>query len=227
MRHERLTVAIAAAALLAVAPAVAQASYKYTATIRFAGTFSQDEVSAGVVIGHVQSRSRFSVRDSRLVITVKDGAVALFPSGHTAASLAVTQSGFRPACEALRQRFTDRLTKRPTRAWITLRRKGARATLGFGWFGESVDRRFATATELYCVEPAATERGGGNGDEAGAAAMLTRFGISLRVPLSSLMSGRSVTRRFTVHRVENEVIGGDGVRARLDGVYTVVLARTG
>jgi hypothetical protein len=227
MRYVRTSLPVLVAASLLAAPTAAQASYKYTATIRFAGTYSQDEFAGGVVIGHVKSKSRFSVRDARLVITVKNGAIALFPSGHTDANLAVTQSGYRPACEALRQPFTDRLAKRPTRAWITLRRKGSRATIGFGWFGESVDRRFARAVELYCVEPAGTERGGGNADEAGSAGMVTRFGVDLRVPLSSLMRGRSVTRRVAVHRTENDVVGGDGVRARLDGTYTIVLARTG
>ena len=54
---------------------------------------------------------------------------------------------------------------------MTLKRHGSRASLGFGWGGESIDRRYASAVEGDCTEPAETERAGGNADEAGASAM--------------------------------------------------------
>ena len=63
----------AALALLLVLPAAAEASYKYTATIRFAGTYTSDEIDEGVVIGHVRSATKFTVQDRRLVVTVKNG----------------------------------------------------------------------------------------------------------------------------------------------------------
>ena len=216
-----------ALALLLVLPAAAEASYKYTTTIRFAGTYTSDELDADVVVGHVESATRFTVRDARLVITVKNGAIALFPSGHTTARLTTAQSGFRIACDAARQTFTDRIAKRPGRGWVTLNRRGARASLGFGWAGESVDRRYAGVVEGDCTEPAETEAAGGNGDEAGVAAMLQRFGVSLRVPLSSLMRGRTISRKIVVHKVESDVLDGTGARSRLDGSYRIVLARVG
>ena len=216
-----------ALALLLVLPAAAEASYKYTATIRFAGTYTSDEIDEGVVIGHVKSATKFTVQDRRLTVTVKNGAIALFPSGNTTARLATTQSGFQIACDTARQTFTDRLAKRPGRAWLTLRRKGTRASVGFGWMGGSVDRRYTGATEGDCTEPASVDAGGGTDDVAGATAMLTRFGVTLRVPLSALMRGRSISRKITVHKVSSDVVEGAGIRSRLDGSYRIVLSRIG
>jgi hypothetical protein len=216
-----------ALALLLVVPAVAQASYKYAATIRFAGTYTSDEYDQGVAIAHVKSRTTFTVRDRRIVVTVKNGSIALFPSGHTGARLTTSQAGYQPACDTARQTYTDRLAHRPTRAWITLSRRGARATLGFGWMGASVDRHFARAVEGDCEEPDDISAGGGDDDVAGSAAMLTRFGIALKVPLSSLMGGRSISRKIVVHKVESDVHGGTGARSRLDGSYRITLARVG
>jgi hypothetical protein len=119
------------------------------------------------------------------------------------------------------------MAKRPGRGWVTLNRRGARASLGFGWGGESIDRRYAGVVEGDCTEPAETEAAGGNGDVAGSAAMLQRFGVSLRVPLSSLMRGRSISRKVTVHKVESDLLDGTGARSRLDGSYRIVLARVG
>src|SRR4051795_9432704 len=206
-----------ALALPLVLPAVAEASYKYTTTIRFSGTYTSDEYDAGVVVSHVQSKTTFMVRDARLVITVKNGAIALFPSGHTTARLATTQSGFRVMCDTAQQTFTDRIAHRPGRGWVTLKRRGSRASLGFGWSGESVDRHYLGVTQGDCSEPAEIEQAGGNEDEAGAAGMATRFGVSLRVPLSSLMRGRSVARRLVVHKLQSDVLDGTGTRSRLDG----------
>jgi hypothetical protein len=217
----------AALALLLVLPAAAEASYKYTATIRFAGTYTSDEIDEGVVIGHVKSTTKFTVQDRRLVVTVKNGAIALFPSGNTTARLSTTQSGFQIACDTARKTFTDRLAKRPGRAWLTLRRKGTRASVGFGWMGGTVDRRYTGATEGDCTEPAEVDAGGGTDDVAGAAAMLTRFGVTLRVPLAALMHGRSISRKVTVHKVQSDVIEGAGARSRLDGSYRIVLSRIG
>ncbi len=216
-----------ALALLLVIPAAAEASYKYKATIRFAGTYTSDEIDEGVVIGHVRSATTFTVQDRRLVVTARNGAIALFPSGNTTARLSTSQSGYEAACDTVRQTFTDRLAKRPGRAWVTLRRRGSRATLGFGWMGGSVDRRYAGAAEGECSEPAVVDAGGGTDDIAGSAAMLARFGVTLRVPLSALMHGRSISRKVTVHRVENEVVEGAGTRSRLDGSYRIVLSRIG
>jgi hypothetical protein len=213
--------------LLLVLPAVAEASFKYRTEIRFSGTYTQDDIDGGTVIGHVQSATTFTVRDARLVVTTKAGAIALYPSGHTTARLATKQSGFRIACDASRQAFTDRIAHRPGRGWVTLKRKGSRATLGFGWSGESVDRTYARVVEGDCEEPAGVDEGAGNDDEAGAAGMAERFGIRLRVPLSSLMKGRSISRKITVHKVDSDVADGFGVRARLDGSYRVVLSRVG
>jgi hypothetical protein len=216
-----------ALAMLLVVPAAAQASYKYTTTIRFSGTYSSDEYDAGVVVSHVQSKTTFTVRDRRLVITVKRGAIALYPSGHTSARLSTTQSGFRIMCDAAKQTFTDHIAHRPGRGWVTLKRRGARASLGFGWSGESVDRHYIGVTEGDCSEPAETEQAGGNDDEAGAAAMASRFHVSLKVPLSSLMRGRSVSRKITVHRVESDLLDGVGTKSRLDGSYRIILSRIG
>ena len=57
--------------------------------------------------------------------------------------------------------------------------------------------------------------------------MAQRFGVALKVPLSSLMAGRSISRRVTVHKVESDLLGGTGVKSRLDGSYRIVLARVG
>lgn len=217
----------AALALLLVLPVAADASYKYTATIRFAGTYTSDEIDEGIVIGHVRSATRFTVQDRRLVVTVKGGAIALFPSGRTTARLATTQSGFQIACDTARQTFTDRLAEKPGRAWLTLQRKGSRAAVGFGWMGGSVDRRYSGATEGDCSEPAGVDAGGGTDDLAGATAMLTRFGVALRVPLAALLHGRSISRTITVHRASSDVIEGAGTRSRLDGRYRIVLSRIG
>lgn len=217
----------AALGLLLVLPAAAEASYKYTTTVRFTGTYTQDEYDGGVVVSHTQSKTTFSVRDSRLVITVKNGAIALYPSGRTTARLSTTQSGFRLACDTAKQTFTDRVAKRPSKGWISLKRKGSRATIGFGWIGASVDRRYAAATEGDCTGPAESERAGGNDDVAGSTGMAARFGVTLKVPVGSLMAGRSLNRKFTVHRVENDVVEGTGVKARLDGSYRLVLSRIG
>lgn len=214
-------------ALLLALPAAAEASYKYATTIRFSGTYTSDEFDQGVLISHVQSRTTFSVRDRRLVVTVKNGAIALFPSGYTGARLTTSQAGFQLACDTARQTYTDRLAHRPTRAWITLRRRGSRATLGFGWMGASVDRHFARAVEGECEEPDDISEGGGDDDVAGSAAMLTRFGIALRVPLSSLMRGRSISRKIVVHKVQSDVDQGAGARSRLDGSYRITLSRVG
>jgi hypothetical protein len=216
-----------ALAMLLVVPAAAQASYKYTTTIRFSGTYSSDEYDGGVVVSHVQSKTTFTVRDRRLVITVKRGAIALYPSGHTSARLSTTQSGFRIMCDAAKQTFTDHIAHRPGRGWVTLKRRGSRASLGFGWSGESVDRHYIGVTEGDCSEPAETEQAGGNDDEAGAAAMASRFHVSLKVPLSSLMRGRSVSRKITVHRVESDLLDGVGTKSRLDGSYRIILSRIG
>jgi len=213
--------------MLLVVPAAAQASYKYTTTIRFSGTYSSDEYDGGVVVSHVQSKTTFTVRDRRLVITVKRGAIALYPSGHTSARLSTTQSGFRIMCDAAKQTFTDHIAHRPGRGWVTLKRRGSRASLGFGWSGESVDRHYIGVTEGDCSEPAETEQAGGNDDEAGAAAMASRFHVSLKVPLSSLMRGRSVSRKITVHRVESDLLDGVGTKSRLDGSYRIILSRIG
>jgi hypothetical protein len=217
----------AALVLLLVLPAAAEASYKYTATIRFAGTYTSDEIDEGVVIGHVRAATRFTVRDRRLVVTVKNGAIALFPSGNTTARLSTTQSGFQIACDTAHRAFTDRLAKKPGRAWLTLRRKGTRAAVGFGWMGGSVDRSYAGAAEGECTEPAEVDAGGGTDDLAGSAAMLSRFGVTLRVPLSTLMRGRSISRKITVHKASSDVVEGAGTRSRLDGSYRIVLARIG
>ncbi len=217
----------AALALLLVLPTVAEASYKYSATIRFAGTYSSDEIDAGVVIGRVRSATKFTVRDRRLVVTVKNGAIALFPSGKTTARLSTTQSGYQIACDTAQQAFTDRLARQPGRAWVTLKRRGTRATLGFGWMGGSVDRRFTGVVEGECSEPAGVDAGGGTDDLAGVAAMLNRFGVTLRVPLSALMHGRSVSRKVTVHKAETDVQEGAGTRSRLDGSYRIILSRIG
>src|SRR4051812_47672055 len=99
----------AALALLLVLPAAAEASYKYAATIRFAGTYTSDEIDEGVVIGQVRAVTRFTVRDRRLVVTVKNGAIALFPSGNTSARVSTAQSGFQIACDTARRTFTDRI----------------------------------------------------------------------------------------------------------------------
>jgi hypothetical protein len=216
-----------ALALLLVLPAAAEASYKYTATIRFVGTYSSNEYDAGVVVGHTQSSTKFTLRDPRLVVTAKAGAIAMISSGYTRARLSTVQSGFRIACDTAQQAFTDRVAKRPGRGWVTLKRRGSRASLGFGWGGESIDRRYVSAVEGDCTEPAETERAGGNADEAGASAMAQRFGVALRVPLSSLMGGRSVSRKLTVHKVQSDMLDGTGVRSRLDGTYRIVLARIG
>jgi len=216
-----------ALAMLLVVPAAAQASYKYTTTIRFSGTYSSDEYDGGVVVSHVQSKTTFTVRDRRLVITVKRGAIALYPSGHTSARLSTTQSGFRIMCDAAKQTFTDHIAHRPGRGWVTLKRRGSRASLGFGWSGESVDRHYIGVTEGDCSEPAETEQAGGNDDEAGAAAMASRFHVSLKVPLSSLMRGRSVSRKITVHKVESDLLDGVGTKSRLDGSYRIILSRIG
>jgi hypothetical protein len=216
-----------ALALLLVVPAAAQASYKYTTTIRFSGTYTSDEYDAGVVVSHVQSKTTFTVRDPKLVITVKAGAIALYPSGHTTARLSTTQSGFRVMCDAARQTFTDRVSHRPTHGWVTLKRRGSRASLGFGWFGDSVDRHYVGVTEGDCSEPTETEDAGGNDDEAGAAGMAARFGVSLKVPLSSLMRGRSVARRLVVHKGQSDVLDGTGTKSRLDGTYRIILSRAG
>jgi hypothetical protein len=216
-----------ALAMLLVVPAAAQASYKYTTTIRFSGTYSSDEYDGGVVVSHVQSKTTFTVRDRRLVITVKRGAIALFPSGHTSARLSTTQSGFRIMCDTAKQTFTDHIAHRPGRGWVTLKRRGSRASLGFGWSGESVDRHYIGVTEGDCSEPAEMEQAGGNDDEAGAAAMASRFHVSLKVPLSSLMRGRSVSRKITVHRVESDLLDGVGTKSRLDGSYRIILSRIG
>lgn len=216
-----------ALALLLVLPAVAEASYKYTATIRFAGTYASDEIDGGVVIGHVRAATKFTVQDRRLVVTVQKGSIALFPSGHTTARLSTAQNGFQIACDTTRRTFTDRLARRPGRAWLTLRRKGSRAAVGFGWMGGRVDRRLASATEGECTEPAEVDAGGGTDDLAGSAAMLTRFGVTLRVPLSALMRGRSISRKITVHKASSDVVEGAGTRSRLDGSYRIVLARIG
>ena len=178
-------------------------------------------------MSHVQSKTTFTVRDQRLVITVKRGAIALYPSGHTSARLSTTQSGFRIMCDNARQTFTDHLGHRPGRGWVTLKRRGSRASLGFGWSGESVNRHYIGVTEGDCSEPAETEAAGGNDDEAGAAAMATRFGVSLKVPLSSLMRGRSVVRRLVVHKVQSDLLDGTGTKSRLDGTYRIILSRIG
>lgn len=216
-----------ALALLLAGPAAAQASYKYTTAIRFSGTYTSDEYDAGTVVSHVRSKTTFTVRDQRLVITVKRGAIALYPSGHTSARLSTSQSGFRIMCDSASQAFTDHIAHRPGRGWVTLKRRGARASLGFGWSGESIDRHYLGVTQGDCSEPAEIEQAGGNEDEAGAADMATRFGISLRVPLSSLMRGRSVARRLVVHKLQSDVLDGTGTRSRLDGSYRIILSRVG
>ena len=216
-----------ALALLLVLPVAAEASYKYSVTIRFAGTYTSDEYDAGVVIGHVRSTTKFTVRDRRLVVTVKNGAIALFPSGNTSARLSTVQSGYQVACDTARQTFADRLAGRPTRGWVTLRRRGSRATLGYGWMGGSVDRRFAGVVQGDCTEPAAVDAGGGTDDVAGSPAMLARFGVTIRVPLSALMRGKSISRKVTVHKAETDVLEGAGTRSRLDGTYRIVLSRVG
>lgn len=213
--------------LLLVLPAAAQASYKYSVTIRFAGTYTSDEYDAGVVIGHVRSATKFTVRDRRLVVTVRNGAIALFPSGNTSARLATVQSGYQVACDTARQTFTDRVARHPDRGWVTLRRRGSRATLGYGWMGGSVDRRYAGVVQGECSEPADVAAGGGTDDVAGSPAMLTRFGGTLRVPLSALLRGKSISRKVTVHKAETDVVEGAGTRSRFDGSYRLVLSRVG
>ncbi len=216
-----------ALALLLVLPAAAEASYKYTTSIRFSGTYTSDELDAGLLVGHTQSATTFTVRDSKLVVTVKAGAIALYPSGRTTARLTTRQSGWRIACDAAHQAFTDRVAKRPAKGWVTLKRRGSRTSLGFGWFGGSVDRHYAGVVEGECEEPEDTDAGAGDDDVAGSAGMLPRFGVTLAVPLSSLMKGRSVSRTVTVHKVVSDVTDGTGVRSRLDGSYRVVLSRVG
>lgn len=216
-----------ALALLLVLPAAAEASYKYSATIRFVGTYSSDEYDGGVVVDHTQASTKFTLRDPRLVVTAKGGAIAMLSSGRTAARLTTVQSGFRIACDAARQTFTDHVAKRPGRGWVTLKRRGSRASLGFGWSGEEIDRRYTGVVEGDCTEPAETDQGAGNDDEAGASAMAARFGVALRVPLSSLMRGRSISRKMTVHKVQSDLLDGTGVKSRLDGSYRIVLARIG
>jgi hypothetical protein len=216
-----------ALALLLLLPAAAEASYKYAATIRFSGTYTADEIDGGVVLGHVQSATRFTVRDRRLVVTVENGAIALYPSGNTTARVATTQAGFQLACDTVHQTFTDRVARNPDRAWVTLRRRGSRAAIGFGWMGGSVNRRYAAVTEGECSEPAEVDEGGGTDDLAGGAAMLARFGVTLRVPLSALMHGRSISRKVTVHKALTDVDEGAGTRSRLDGSYRIVLSRSG
>ena len=117
-----------ALALLLVLPAAAEASYKYSATIRFVGTYSSDEYDGGVVIDHAQASTKFTLRDPRLVVTAKGGAIAMLSSGRTAARMTTVQSGFRIACDAARQTFTDHVARRPGRGWVTLKRRGARAS---------------------------------------------------------------------------------------------------
>jgi hypothetical protein len=216
-----------ALALLLIGPAAAQASYKYTTTIRFSGTYTSDEYDSGTVVSHVQSKTSFMVHDKKLVITVKAGAIALYPSGHTTTRLATTQSGYRIMCDSARQTFTDRISHRPGRGWVLLKRRGSRASLGFGWSGESVDRHYIGVTQGDCTEPAEIEAAGGNDDEAGAPDMASRFGVSLKVPLSSLMRGRSIVRRLTVHKVQSDLLDGTGTKSRLDGTYRIILSRIG
>ena len=90
--------------------------------------------------------------------------------------------------------------------------------------GGTVDRRYTAATEGDCTEPAGVDAGGGTDDVAGSTAMLTRFGVTLRVPLSALMHGRSISRKVTVHKVTSDVVEGAGMRSRLDGSYRIVLS---
>jgi hypothetical protein len=216
-----------AIALLLVGPAAAQASYKYTTTIRFSGTYTSDEYDTGTVVSHVQSKTSFTVHDPKLVITVKNGAIALFPSGHTKTRFSTTQSGYRIMCDSAKQTFTDRVSHRPGRSWVVLKRRGSRASLGFGWGGESVDRHYIGVTQGDCSEPAEIDAAAGNDDEAGAAAMASRFGVTLKVPLASLMRGRSIVRRLTVHKAQSDLLDGSGTKSRLDGTYRIILSRIG
>jgi hypothetical protein len=57
--------------------------------------------------------------------------------------------------------------------------------------------------------------------------MLARFGVALRVPLSALMGGKSISRKISVHKGETDVLEGAGTRSRLDGSYRIVLSRVG
>jgi len=57
--------------------------------------------------------------------------------------------------------------------------------------------------------------------------MASRFGVSLKVPLSSLMRGRSIVRRLTVHKVQSDLLDGTGTKSRLDGTYRIILSRIG
>ena len=167
------------------------------------------------------------MRDQRLVITVKNGAIALFPSGHTSSRLSTTQSGFRVMCDTA-QADVHRPHRPPARdaAWVTLKRRGSRASLGFGWSGESVDRHYIGVTQGDCSEPPEIERAGGNDDEAGAAA----HGDAVRrqpegAALVADARTFGVAHGWSSTRCESDLLDGTGTRSRLDGTYRIILSR--
>ena len=217
--------AVSLVLLLATAASASAGAPHYTATLRFNGTFVAEELDQGRVIARVRSKATWTIRDPGLVVTSQRGALALFPSGYTEARLTLTQRGFRALCDTGRQSFSDRLTRRPTLAWFSMHRRRGMVDLGFGWNGESVDRRYRAARDSYCAEPASTDDAGGNDDEAGAAAMAGRFGVRLSIPASRLIAGRSFVRRRRVRRTLDDLVDGTGVRETLTGTYRLILSR--
>jgi hypothetical protein len=211
--------------LLAV-PAAADAAYHYRATVSFAGTYTAQELDAGVAVTSVEAKARWRIADPDLVVTVQRGAFALFPSGNTTSRLSIAQHGFRAACDTAQQTFHDRLARRPTLSWLTLARAGGRGRVGFGWSGGRVDRRYDAAAEEYCAEPAATEPDGGTGDIAGAASLAQRFGVHLSFPVATLLAGRSIVLHVRVARTRRDVLDGGGIVEKLTGSYRVLLVRT-
>ena len=177
-----------ALALLLVLPAAAEASYKYTATIRFVGHLHVGRAStSGVVIGHVQSATKF---------TVQRRAARRSPSrtGRSRCSRPATRRrAWRRSSPASGSRATRAARLSPTGSRTARARlgdaeaQGSRATLGFGWTGESIDRSYAGAWRATA---------GARGGRRGRAATTTRrarrgwrsgSASALRVPLSSLM----------------------------------------
>jgi hypothetical protein len=211
---------IAALVLGVLATAVpAQASYHYSTTIRFSGRFESTEYDSSAVINHVVSVGHWSVHDPTTVVTVQRGAYALFPSGHTRARLSLSQAGGETC--AVWQPFTDLFSAQPVRSWFTLKRGKTSATLGFGWAGETVQRRYAAVTGGDCVADRTTALRA----EAGCWSMAAGFGVKIKLSNHKLLKGRSIVRHVTVSKQRSDLLDGTGLVETFTGTYTVSLSR--
>ena len=181
-----------------------EASYKYTTTIRFSGTYTSDEYDAGTVVSprpveddvhgarpaardHGQAR-----RDRAVPVGPHVGPPVDRPVGlpdHVRHRQADVHRPRRPPAgtrvgdaEAARLAGLARLRVVGRVDRPALHRRRPRAT--------AASRPRPSGRAATTTRPAPRR-------------MATRFGVSLRVPLSSLMRGRSVARRLIVHKVQS------------------------